>query len=89
MKNHSASETARAHAKQCNIGYRFEETHPPQVNVFCFSASQRKARQQIISLRPPRLCGEIPVHDLNPLGSLFEPPSLGYENKIPVNLPIG
>jgi len=46
MKKHSAAESAaaRAHAKQCSIGQRFEETHRPQVTGFCFSASQGKAK---------------------------------------------
>ena len=41
MKNHSAAETAGAKAmlSDYRIGHRFEETHPSQMNGFCFSAS--------------------------------------------------
>jgi len=46
MKNHSAAEAAavKTHAQQLENRHRFEEIHLPQVNGFCFSASQRKAK---------------------------------------------
>ena len=54
-----------------------------------FAFRRLSEKQQIISLRPLRLCGEIAVHDLDSSGVTIQATLLGYENKIPVNLPIG
>jgi hypothetical protein len=44
MKNHTAAEAAvtKTHAKKyIEFGRRFELSHPPHEDGFCFSASQR------------------------------------------------